>query len=336
MRRRRDGTLTLSGRGRIVEWLVVMRRLPAARMLDVALRARTVDAEDVRRIASTLARFFTSATARGLSAARYRRRLEDRISVNARELLARELALDRHRIEPVIDIQRRYVERAGAILAGRAARLRDGHGDLRPEHVNLGPPLCVIDCLEFAADFRRLDPAEEIAFLALECARLGAGELASAIVQQYGRLSHDRVPESLLCFYMSQRAVTRAKITAWHLRDPQYTSRRRWVVRANSYLDDALRYARLALGQGDGPLFLATAPAVDGEEREENGVGPLVPRRRKKHEKLDRAPIRQRGIGHARSSGASGSPPVMRRSASPSSGATRSTRSFEPAVEDCG
>ena len=57
----------------------------------------------------------------------------------------------------------------------RDRRIIDGHGDLRPEHIWLGDPVKIIDCLEFNPRLRAVDPFDEIAFLSLECERLGAG-----------------------------------------------------------------------------------------------------------------------------------------------------------------
>ena len=67
------------------------------------------------------------------------------------------------------------MQRLAAELDSRAARgcVVEAHGDLRPEHVCLLPEPQIIDCLEFSRDFRILDPADELAFLALECERLG-------------------------------------------------------------------------------------------------------------------------------------------------------------------
>ncbi len=69
---------------------------------------------------------------------------------------------------------------------------------------------CVIDCLEFNADLRRLDPAEEIAFLALECARLGNPALGGGFMQRYQSLAQDPVPDGVWQFYRSPCAATRA------------------------------------------------------------------------------------------------------------------------------
>ena len=244
--RRRDGGLAF-GRGReVVDWLVKMRRLPAARMLDRQIAQHTVTAADLDAVSATLAAFFGRARRRPLPPATYERRLRRRTLENARDLRAPDLRLNRTQISTVIRAQLAFLTGGASLLASRGARLRDGHGDLRPEHVCLTVPPCVIDCLEFDRDLRRLDPAEEIAFLGLECAHLGASWVSDRLIQGYRTAMRDPVSDALVHFYMSQRAATRAKIAAWHVRDPRY-ERRRWIARANAYLSDAVRHARLAL-----------------------------------------------------------------------------------------
>jgi aminoglycoside phosphotransferase family enzyme len=244
--RRRSGALVL-GRGQtVVDWLVKMHRLPASRMLDQAIARRTVTAGDLEALARVLVSFFRRARREPMTPVAYGKRLRAFTLQNARDLRARDLRLHRGRIDRVIRAQLDFIAGAADLLATRSAKLIDAHGDLRPEHVWLGPPPCVIDCLEFDRDLRRLDPAEDIAFLALECARLGASWVGDDLLRRYREAMQDPVPDALIHFYLSQRAATRAKIAAWHIRDPRY-GRRRWIARANSYLDDALCRARLAL-----------------------------------------------------------------------------------------
>lgn len=49
-----DGNLRLGGGGTAVDWLVKMRRLPAHRMLDAAIRSDSVSAEDIDRLQSRI------------------------------------------------------------------------------------------------------------------------------------------------------------------------------------------------------------------------------------------------------------------------------------------
>jgi uncharacterized protein len=265
--RRRNGELALGRGGSVVDWLVKMRRLSATRMLDRVIGRRAITSMDLGSLTDVLATFFRCARHEPMTAAAYGSWLRARTLRNARDLRAPALRLGREKIDPVIRAQLAFIASASDLLAPRGAKLIEGHGDLRPEHVWLGPQPVVIDCLEFDPELRRLDPAEEMAFLALECARLGASRIGEDLLQRYRVAMQDPVPEALVHFYLSQRAATRAKIAAWHLRDPRYR-RREWLTRSNSYLDDALRCARLSLrGIGNEPALLVRGKRPVAQQR---------------------------------------------------------------------
>lgn len=248
--RSRSGALMWGAGVQVVDWLVEMVRLPAERMLDRVILAGSVAPRDLAAVMARLTMFFRHAGRRPMSDPDYVARLRQQILCNAGELHARDLALDRHLVDEVIRLQLAFLAESAALLTGRGERLLDGHGDLRPEHVFLGTrtaAACVIDCLELDADLRRLDPAEEIAFLALECERLGAARVADDLVALY-RATGDSVAPPLMHFYAARCAAVRAQIAAWHLRDPQFAAQsRKWRARGHSYLADALRHARSAV-----------------------------------------------------------------------------------------
>jgi aminoglycoside phosphotransferase family enzyme len=54
--------------------------------------------------------------------------------------------------------------------------------DLRPEHVCMTDPPVIIDCLEFNAPLRQVDPFDEVAFLGFECGLAGADWIAPRLV----------------------------------------------------------------------------------------------------------------------------------------------------------
>jgi len=262
--RDRDGSLVLGGGARTVDWLVKMRRLPAARMLDRSIAARSLKAADLRNLEVLFSRFYRTAGRKPMGRAAYISHFRSRVFENLRELQAPDLLMNVKRVEEVADAQLQFIAGNGRLLGSRGARLVEAHGDLRPEHVFLGSQSldpCVIDCLEFDPRLRRLDPAEELAFLTLECRRLGAFGFARDLGRGLCSALEDPVPDELLFFYMSHRAVTRAKITAWHLRDPHLPRRvRHWKTRAESYLTDALHFVRLALVQGNRTIGRAQQP----------------------------------------------------------------------------
>ena len=115
-------------------------------------------------------------------------------------------------------------------------RIVEGHGDLRPEHVFLGPSPLVIDCLEFRADLRCLDPVDELAFLAMECERLGAAGIGRILFDRYRRRTGDNPSRALINFYKALNALIRARIAILHLREIPVRDPAKWPRRAGDYL----------------------------------------------------------------------------------------------------
>jgi aminoglycoside phosphotransferase family enzyme len=228
------GRLRLGAGGSVVDWLVKMRRLPADRMLDRLIRAGSVRAEDVRSVVGALCRFYGEREPVATTPAEYRERFAAGIADNLRELSASEFGLPIAIVEGPCAQQRSFLQRAGALLDERAGagRIVEAHGDLRPEHIE--PQ--IIDCLEFSRDFRILDPADELAFLALECERLGAPWIRQSIFETYAELARDAPAAALVHFYQSYRASMRAKIAIWHLKEPAVTDLSKWAAQARDYL----------------------------------------------------------------------------------------------------
>jgi aminoglycoside phosphotransferase family enzyme len=230
--------LALGGTGAIVDWLVRMCRLPADRMLDYALLHRGVGAGEVEQLATRLAAFYRGLVAEPISSTAYSARFALQIESNRAELCHDDFELAAAQVERVCDAQLATLGRIGALLGERvrAGRIVEGHGDLRPEHVCLCNPPAVIDCLEFSRELRIIDCVDELGFLALECERLGAPATGALLLQAYARLSGDSPPATLVHFYQSCRAGTRALIAARHLLDEQFRHSPHWVRRARHYL----------------------------------------------------------------------------------------------------
>ena len=243
--RSKVGTLELGGDGEAVDWLVKMRRLPSAQMLDQAIRNGTVRDSDIERVATLLATFYKGATPIEMSGADYRADFRARIDSDLEILEDPCFNLPHDIVARVTDKQRHYLESAAAVFDRRAAdnRLIEAHGDLRPEHVCLGDPPHIIDCLEFKRSFRILDPVDELAFLSMECDFLGADFIQPVLFRTYRTLTGDNPPAALISFYKSYRACLRAKLSVWHLADPQITETEKWTRRGRRYLDFGARYA---------------------------------------------------------------------------------------------
>jgi aminoglycoside phosphotransferase family enzyme len=236
--------LGIGGDGGAVDWLVVMRRLPEALMLDRALRSGGPERRDLDRLAFGLARFYRELAPEPIAPDARRRWYEAEIELSCRELSREEFALDCVRIERIAGRLSELLRARPELLIERhqAGRIVEGHGDLRPEHICLEREPVIIDCLEFSRTLRIVDPADELAFLALECAMLGEPEAGALLQRRYENLTGDRPPASLIAWYTGFRALLRARLSALHSLEPAPRSPEAWLAQAKRYLDAALGY----------------------------------------------------------------------------------------------
>jgi aminoglycoside phosphotransferase family enzyme len=224
-----------TGEGDVVDWLVVMRRVPASRMLPEMLARGQATPAHADELGDVLARFYRAATPARWSGASYRRHLRHWITGIGRELVDR--GAPRARMMRIVNAQLAAVTHLATVLDARVTigRVVDAHGDLRPEHVCLESPPVVIDPLEFSDELRLLDAASELAFFALECERLGAAWFADRVVTRYCTATGDRIPAAVSGLYRSQHALTRALIALRHLDDRPVADHPRWRARAADY-----------------------------------------------------------------------------------------------------
>lgn len=241
------GHLQLGERGTVIDWLVKMRRLPTRHMLDYAIKNGTASEGDIRRVATRLAAFYRDCISVVIDPDAYRTGFLHNIDCNLQQLSQPAYRLSAEQIRNLCRAQRAVVESKRDWFDDRACsgKIVEGHGDLRPEHICLAPEIAVIDCLEFSRDLRMVDAADELAFLALECERLGMPCLGSTLLLAYREISGDWPDAMLLHFYQSHRATLRARITIRHLDEEKFRYSAEWRRRANEYLQLAQRHQNL-------------------------------------------------------------------------------------------
>jgi len=228
--------LAIGGDGEIVDWLVVMRRLPADRMLPEMLARGAATVADADRLGELLSSFYRGARRTTWDGAEYRRRLRALVVTYSAELLAR--GGPREVVERIAGGALAAIEREQRALDTRVAegRVIDAHGDLRPEHVCLEDPPVIIDPLELDADLRTLDAASELAFFTLECDRLDASWFGERVLARYAELTCDPLPPRVIALYRAQHALIRALIALRHVDDVPSADQPRWRAKAGDYL----------------------------------------------------------------------------------------------------
>lgn len=243
--------LAIGGAGEVVDWLVTMNRLDDAQMLDRVIGERRLHRWQLDRVAAVLVQFYRRAAPVFISPEMYRTQFRRSLAYNRRILLEPRFHLPAGTVHRIDALQRRFLAERGGVFIERVRKglIVDGHGDLRPEHIWLGDPVRIIDCLEFNARLRMVDPLDEIAYLCVECERLGAGWAGQYLRSRVAHALHDGHTDALFLFYRCHRATLRARLAIAHLLEPDPRTPEKWPVLTRIYLQlahaDAVRLERI-------------------------------------------------------------------------------------------
>lgn len=242
------------GEGEIVDWAVHMRRLSDDYRADELVARGELSLANVDRIATHVAEFHARSPFDPLTA-RHGSRDAVTASVNENFEQMRVSIADYLAPEEASEIerwQRGFLEKNEELFDRRIAseRIRDGHGDLRLEHVYVEPErLTVIDCIEFNDRFRYADVCADIAFLSMDLTWHGAVDLAERLLARYARDSGDFDLYAMVDFYESYRAYVRGKVSHFLAADADadLATRERAAKEARRYFVLALSTDRRAL-----------------------------------------------------------------------------------------
>lgn len=241
-----DGRLLFGGNGEPIDWVAKMKRLPAHRSLDQLLERKELTNSHVDLLAALLTDFYRQVPPASLNADEYLQRLEHHVRANFEELSSPKTNSDLWVVKRIRANQMRYLclERESLANRIRDRRVVDGHGDLRPEHIYFIPAPKIIDCVEFSAEFRTNDIADELAFLGMECDRLHAEWIGHRILKMYSGNSGDHFPPGLIEFYKGYRACVRAKVSALRAAQVCESARRTLAESCHDYLNLADNYSK--------------------------------------------------------------------------------------------
>jgi uncharacterized protein len=193
-----------------VDYAVEMRRYDEDSTLASRLAAGTAGEREVRAIGRRIAAFHA-----GAAQPPHPERTVAALEATLRENFATLRGLDADRA--LIDDAERLAHvvldgrRDELLRRARAGLVRDGHGDLRAEHVVLERGIEIVDCVEFDPGLREIDVGFDLAFLAMDLMRRDE-RLARALVSAYREAGGDPGDDALIDFFAAQRALIRAKV----------------------------------------------------------------------------------------------------------------------------
>ena len=257
------------------EYVVKMRRLPDDRSLE-KLSARQPDSMTARCAGSRACwQSFI------IGAARERSTL-----YGSPDAIAQSVGVNLEECRPFIgdtiteaeftaieEFNRRFIATNGELLdrRARAGMVREGHGDLRSEHICVTDEIDVIDCVEFSERLRYADIASDLAFLLMDLDRLQAPALGHQLLAAYLPEVADPAMPRLLNFYKCFRAVVRGKVGSLKARAGEVPETQRSSARetARKYFGAAYRYAKA----GSPALIVVCGLPASGKSTIAAGVG---------------------------------------------------------------
>ena len=260
---RREGRgLALCGAGEVVDWAVHMVRLDDARRADALVARDALPEGTLEAVARMVAEMHARAavTPQKASALASAYAVARNVRDNFEQLRAAAKtspSLDRQIVTEVEERQTAFVRERAHLFAARIedGRIRDGHGDLRLEHVYFEDAgLRIIDCIEFDERYRIGDVCADVAFLAMDLTGRGRADLAEGFLADYARAAQDYDLYGLVDFYEGYRAVVRAKVSAMLAGQPEAADGARRMAAEQVEL-----HLRVAQGSGRPP---AVPPAL--------------------------------------------------------------------------
>ena len=125
--------------------------------------------------------------------------------------------------------------------------MREGHGDLRGEHICLTDDIPIFDCIEFNEKLRTCDVASEIGFLAMDLDFLNAAELSEHLAARYAEDDARRSSRDAVCRSTNVTAPTcgaRSRALKAQEKEVHETEHERALTAAQRYFFLAGRYVR--------------------------------------------------------------------------------------------
>ena len=266
LRKQEDGQYILGerdgGGGEVVEWVLKMKRMPEAGMMQGMIRREEIEGVHIDRIVERLVPFYRSAATGGW-VDQYG--TLEKVWFNIQENFDQTKPflgslLDEEKYQRIVQYNRDFVETKRGLFEERISEhmIREGHGDLYSANIcfdeEKGDVYC-FDCIEFNERFRCGDIACDLGFLAMDLDFHGLPWFERRLEDEFAQAYGDGSLTLLMDFYKCYRAYVRAKIGCFMFNDQGLDSEAREKAR-----EDAINYFALAFRYAGG--FEGVRPTV--------------------------------------------------------------------------
>jgi aminoglycoside phosphotransferase family enzyme/predicted kinase len=261
------GNIVLGRGERVVDYAVLMKKLPQDRMLKTLLQRGKIDLPIMDAVARKLSDFHARAATGGnideIGGVETIHRNHDENFEETRDYINITIPEYQYRFTKYYAYD--FMDKHQALLVRRVQdhKIRDCHGDLHLEHICIidfgarpkeasGPgnyytpdDIIIFDCIEFNERFRYEDVASEVAFLAMDLDYNGYADYADTFVSAYVGHAEDREIGSLQNFYKCYYAYVRGKVMSFRLGESSagQEDREEEISAASRYFDLAYTYS---------------------------------------------------------------------------------------------
>ena len=240
----------LDGTGEIIDYAVQMVQFSQENLLSHAIEQGTLTESHIDSLAEEVASFHAKIDIAG----------EDVEYGNPEKIMAPVEENFRHlgelfssdaTVQEMVTLIRteneRWYDSHQMLLVQRKSEgfVRECHGDMHLNNIILSDSgVTLFDCLEFNAALRWVDVMSEVAFLVMDLEDRGHANYAMRFLNRYLELTGDYAGVPLLRFYLSYRAMVRAKVAALRLSQHHLSQVEEAEIREEfwSYLELARKY----------------------------------------------------------------------------------------------
>lgn len=219
--REKAGKVNLGDSGKTLDYLVKMKRLPEAKMMDKLMLKNKTTKEVIDKIAQKVASFHCQAATGGkISQGGSLKAIKENVDENFVQTLSFVgQTISQPKFDAIKSYSYQFLKENKKLLEDRVKeqKIRDCHGDLYSKNICLSEDIYIYDCIEFNTRFRYADVASEVAFLAMDLDFYNRGDLSNFFVNSYIKYSSDFELGALLNFYKCYRAYVRGKVHSFVL-----------------------------------------------------------------------------------------------------------------------
>ena len=258
----------MGGAGEPLEYAVKMRQFSQEALLDQAIKTGRLHAEHIDKLAEEIADFHRRiAVARPegetpefgtkeqvLAAAwgNFRPLLEQDLDAAGHPIGHSRLPAEFHHSQDQLQQLLAWTQTQGKRLSSRfeerrtEGAVRECHGDMHLGNMLLEDnEIAIFDGIEFNADLRWIDVLSEIAFCLMDLADWNRPDFAHRLLNAYLEHTGDYRGLDVLPFYLTYRALVRAKVAhlGWKQQEETETDiRNKLATRRQEYLDLAAKF----------------------------------------------------------------------------------------------